>query len=654
MIPAPALCQQWAITLDSQPRRIAADGRSTAQITAVVSSPGTGPAPEGTEVRFNTTAGSIMPVARVTGGKASAVLTSGATPSIAQITAIVGSSSATTEVEFVSGDFQAAEVMLAVQGDLAYSIDEGLLVADHATLSHGDLHISADTLEFDERRGQVRAQGSVTAAKGESTISADALWYSPEDQAGAVLIAGRSPVQVGFRANTLGIQTPQPATDQRAFEPFRPTHSRSWITAERAVIWPRERIQFTHATVTQDNRPVLSLPHYFYDYKGNTLNPISQQFRYTSYEGVVLDLPFYFQFREQSSAGVRLRYAGRGSSYGGFVTPRKGISLGLEQMYNTSGGGGRVFVDSFATQTRSFEWNHNQTASGGRRLTGSLRYQPLSDYSSNALSGFGSYAFSAHQVDLTAALYGNRSKARGNVTSQSSTGSLTTRLDARTRGRAIGSTGLSWRASGALVRGPLGSNGAGGLETGFYQTLGLGVARRPIPLVAGTSLTLDSSLERTFGAAAGTSLRGRAILSRPLGQYGDASLTWDQEFSGGRNVSSPYRKSLMGSLTAGKPEGLHGYAYLSWLPDDNSTNYQLSAYQPLGKLWRLEYTHNFNKVTFDDSLGDISASRFGYSRLSLVRPLGLFDVSLSWSPQGRDYGLKRGQKFWLEFGSRSF
>ena len=110
----------------------------------------------------------------------------------------------------------------------------------------------------------------------------------------------------------------------------------------------------------------------------------------------------------------------------------------------------------------------------------------------------------------------------------------------------------------------------------------------------------------------------------------------------------------MGSLTAVLPEGLHGYAYLSWLPDDNSTNYQLSAYQPLGKLWRLEYTHNFNKVTFDDSLGDISASRFGYSRLSLVRPLGLFDVSLSWSPQGRDYGLKRGQKFWLEFGSRSF
>ena len=584
--------QQWTLAVDSQPRRISADGRSTSQITALVSSPQTGPAPDGTEVRFTTTAGSVMPVARTMAGKASAVLTSGTTPNIAQITVWVGGVSSTAEVEFVAGNYQAPEIMLTVVGELGYSMDMGILVASASKLTHAGLTIEAETLEFDERRGQVRAQGGVMISKGDISVSADALWYSPEDQAGALLIAGRRPQQIPFRADTLAVQAPSPAIDERAFQAFDASRTRSWIVAERANIWPRERIQFTRAQVSVNGKTVLSLPHYFYDYRGNTLNPISQQLRYTAYEGFVLDVPFYFRFREDSSSGLRLRYAGRGSSYGSFVTPRKGISLGLEQMYSAKGGGGRMFVDAFASTRRSLEWAHNQTLSGGRRVNASVNYQPVSEFSRNALSGYTSYAWYRPGLDFTAAVYGNRSTNSSPTSINSSTGNLTTRLDMRTRARPIQRTGLSWRGSSALVRGPIGSSLGRGLRTGVYQTLGFGVAQRPIPLLLRSNLTLDMGLERYFGASNDTSVRARASLSRPLWESGELSLTWDQQFAGS-GVSSAYRRSLTGTLSAGKPEGVRGYAFLSWIPDQHSTSLQVTAQKPLGARQRIEVSVQF-------------------------------------------------------------
>jgi len=653
----PAGAQQWMMHADAQPRRVAADGRATSQITVTVSSAQTGPAPDGTEVRFNTTSGSIIPVARLTAGKATAVLTSGTTPSIAQVTVFVGSSSTTAEVEFVAGDVQVKEIVLQAEGDIAYSVDRGLLIGADTTLTHGDLSISAATVEFEEQVGQVRAQGDVAVSSGGSMIHADALWYSPENEAGAVLIAGPSPLVVSFRSGLLKLSAPIPALDLQAFELFKPDNTRTWITAERATIWPRERIQFTQAVVSIGGRDVLALPHYFYEYQGTGLNPISQQFRYTEYEGMVLDLPFYFMFRKQQSAGVRLRYAGRGSSYGGFATPRKGFSLGLEHIYNASGGGGKLFVDDFPSRDRSLEWTHDQTLSGARRLNASLRYQPISEFSRNAVSGFASYGWRTAGLDMTLAAYGSRSNPREDGTADMvdlNSGALTARLDARTPSREIGHTGLSWRASAALVNGPLSYNSSTGTSTGFYQTLGVGIARRPIALPLKSSLTLTTDIGQSVGAFSSTSIRGRAAWSKSLGRSGHASVSWDQEFLSGRTLSSPYRKSLTASVSAGSAGGLRAYSHFVWIPDDSSHSLQLTATKPLGKLYRLQFSHSFSGAGYTDQDGRHWNSSYRYSKLSLSRQLGLLDLTLSWSPQGRDYGLNRGKKLWLEIGSRAF
>ena len=178
---------------------------------------------------FNTTSGSIIPVARLTAGKATAVLTSGTTPSIAQVTVFVGSSSTTAEVEFVAGDVQVKEIVLQAEGDIAYSVDRGLLIGADTTLTHGDLSISAATVEFEEQVGQVRAQGDVAVSSGGSMIHADALWYSPENEAGAVLIAGPSPQVVSFRSGLLKLSAPIPALDLQAFELFKPDNTRTCL-----------------------------------------------------------------------------------------------------------------------------------------------------------------------------------------------------------------------------------------------------------------------------------------------------------------------------------------------------------------------------------------------------------------------------------------
>lgn len=637
--------------MDPQPRRIAADGRSTSQITVSLLASDGSPAPDGTEVRFSSTAGSVVPVARVVAGRAIAVLTSGTTPNIAQVTALAGGSSSITEVEFVSGDYQPSDVMLRAQGELGYSIDQGLLIVSEGSVEHAGLKIEADTIEFDERRGQIRAQGNATLSRESISVAADALWYSPEDTSGALLIIGRTPSIVPFRADLLSMEQPRPAQDTRQFEPFRATSGRSWITAESAVIWPRERIQFTRAQVLVDNRPVLSLPHYFFDYRATAVNPIAQQLRFTQYEGFVLDLPFFFQFREERSAAVRLRYAGRGSSYGGFTTPRKGMSLGLEQSYNAVGGGGRLFLDAFTHSERALQWTHTQTLPGARRLNASVRYQPVSDYARNALSGNANYSTSLAGLDLGLSVYGSRSQARAPQAVQGTQGTLTTRFDARARSRPIASTGLSWRTSGSLVHGPVGTRG--GLETGFYQTLGFFLANRPVPL-GFANLTLDGGTEKSFGARSRTSVRARGVLSRPLGPSGDISVTWDQEFAGGQALSSAYRKSLTASASAGTLEGLHGYAFYSWIPDNDARSLSATASRAFARHYRLELNYTYSSAGYEDAFGNILSSRYSYFRASLVRRLGMLDISLSFSPQGRDYGLKRGQKIWIELGGGAF
>lgn len=83
---------------------IPADGHSTSIIEATVKTADNNPVPDGTQVQFTSTAGTIFPArAGTVDGVATATLRSDITPGIARVTATVGRLSASITVSFVGG-----------------------------------------------------------------------------------------------------------------------------------------------------------------------------------------------------------------------------------------------------------------------------------------------------------------------------------------------------------------------------------------------------------------------------------------------------------------------------------------------------------------------------------------------------------------------
>jgi adhesin/invasin len=83
---------------------IPADGQSTATIEATVKTAENNPVPDGTQVQFTSTAGTVFPArAGTVDGVATATLRSDATPGTATVTATVGNLSADITVRFVGG-----------------------------------------------------------------------------------------------------------------------------------------------------------------------------------------------------------------------------------------------------------------------------------------------------------------------------------------------------------------------------------------------------------------------------------------------------------------------------------------------------------------------------------------------------------------------
>ncbi len=89
--------QNVSIFLTANPPEIPADGISTSTIEAFVTED-KGIVPDGTDVAFTTTLGTITPNAQTVSGRATATLTAGVKEETATVTAIVRSTSQTTDV----------------------------------------------------------------------------------------------------------------------------------------------------------------------------------------------------------------------------------------------------------------------------------------------------------------------------------------------------------------------------------------------------------------------------------------------------------------------------------------------------------------------------------------------------------------------------
>ncbi|MDF2439361.1 MAG: hypothetical protein JWN98_345 [Abditibacteriota bacterium] len=160
-VTAQAQAQSFRFNLRAEPDVITANGISTTSILVQVQNGGGNAISAAPMVRFVTSAGSIEPQARLSGGFARVLLRSSTTPGTAIVTAIVGSSREQIAVEFSSDDLGVARYLQVSGKYVAYGSNQQHITASgQCSLDFGDLHIESDVrLDVDMTGERVWAEG---------------------------------------------------------------------------------------------------------------------------------------------------------------------------------------------------------------------------------------------------------------------------------------------------------------------------------------------------------------------------------------------------------------------------------------------------------------------------------------------------------------
>ena len=620
-----AVGQSFVIDLTASPPSIPADGVSTCAIIAHVTDKAGNPVPDGTVVRFSATAGKITPEAATQGGIARAVLTSDRVAQFVTVTASVGDSRADVEVEFTSGGMGGrAARLIRMRGDyIAYSLDRRILMGTgNVKLKHRSITVEAGSLQLDVELEIVRAQGRVRVSSPKAEIRGDRLYLELRTLHGIMLKVRGGVEKLFFGGEDLKVYSRDQPIPPHAFAPVETEGTRTWIVARAATVYPRERIQFAHATIYVNEMRIFSLPYYIVDLRFVT-GFGQQQLSVNTTDGLVLDFPFYIHADLTSTTAIRLRKAGtvgKGAIYG----YRKGWGIDLERQY-VSLDGRREGVISLQDLQKgrkhlTFVWQHQQEFDPSTR--GFLYF------SSPKLKGF--YA--------SADLY--RVRPDGDITFRAFANkapnlpfSYTLQLAMRRR---------------AVTRGPLSRSFFGSLQWSKFGggkgegELTLGADLYPRFYAGGRGgwvlspwLQLSQSLSTRKERR--TNLRLNLNLSRYLGRTGQVSLSFTYDWQRSRRLGSYMRQTLGLNLYLGSGRKWFGSLYLTYgLRDSSLYGYSVLSYR-FAPRWRIEvqaYLHRYP----GGSLKEIEP-RLAYS-------VGAQEILLGWS--------SRTKKFWVEAAAAAF
>lgn len=660
---------RYMLSADAIPTTIAADGKSYSQIAITVTDPIAGrPAPDGTEVRVTTTAGTVTTAAYTTGGRATAILTSTSSSGVAVVTASISGVSASTQVEFASDagdDSLGTKIVRISGGSLAYSVERDVVLgSDQVSIEYRGVTITAASVQVNESLGTIKAQGGVEVVHSNGAICGDALVCDLRDDRCRMLSTDGGNRVASFKlsdikpATYVPVNGPAPAD----FMPLEASATKTWIVARKLSIFPNERIQFTHASIYMGDTHVLNLPHYLYNY--NDRGSLFKQVRYTSYEGLVVDMPVYYSVTDAESGALKLRYSGKGDSYGGYYRPREGMSLALDQAYSIGErSDGRLFVDAISSPERSFELMHHQEFGGiGNigRLDLSASLQPLSQYARNVYTGSLNLTGSLGRYDYNLSGFIGGSKipvwdpsatAEQSYWSQND-GSIKTTF--RTR-RSYPLGGLSWSPNLTVGYGRLGIGVGVSNDPALYQSLGMNFYSKSYG-GRKISLTFDGSSDLTTAndGRTGAGIRTSANLRRSW-TGGSASLSYTLALTAG-SVSNTFaisKHTLGGMFFLGSGAKWNCYSYFGYGLDTGRMNLSTSATMQVTNTWKLRSNYSLYRYSYDIS-GKNYASSMSYLKLGMYRPLGPYEIGLAWSPNGEEFGPTGGRQIWLEVGLSGF
>jgi len=133
--------------------------------------------------------------------------------------------------------------------------------------------------------------------------------------------------------------------------PISNVNSGFWVSATRLLVYPRDKIQFDHATIFFNGGRVYHAARYVLPLDGS-YDPTNDAFSFTSLGGVQMKLPYYFQASPRGTGTLYLEH----SAGDGFATTDPGFALGLnEQYYVDQAQHGDLQLDQLGRS----DWNMN-------------------------------------------------------------------------------------------------------------------------------------------------------------------------------------------------------------------------------------------------------------------------------------------------------
>lgn len=663
----------YLLELRADPQRAPADGETPVAITVEVRDLLGRPAPDGTLVRFVTTLGEIVSPVQTLGGLAQTALKPSTAAGTALVSAMVGASRGTLEVEFYgtpgSAPRGSAVVELSAE-EVAYSPSQRVFVASWgAALRHQALEIRADGIQYEVSPSRVCAQGNVVLRSGDRELRADALRYDLLSLRGRLLRVEEEVVRLVVEGDRLHTR-PDEREDAGLWDPLDTGDTRTWVKAERALVDPGRRVVLDHATFYVDDTRVMSLRRHVLDpMSGDAV--FSDVLGFSSAEGVSLDVPYYYRATANRIGSLHLtrNRALAGAQY------ELGWSLGLRESYSSPGRSeGALTLDDVTEPGRAIRWEHRQELAGGSRVTADaslLNFEDSPGFRGAGLNYFRPTPGGRLSLSLSASRFGGSQDyfADGGYRFQSTrlgAGVLMTpSLHLR---HAVSHPGDDDLAGLVLLDPATGeplvlAERSSSRTTSPGLDLSFDLPTHPLGRGADLAASLRTGYAWALEGGARGLLDGRLTLHRRLDATSNASLTYS--YSGGAHGVRPTLfdtgRQLLTLRGSGDVEGV-SLQFSASQELDGSRQFgsvRLTRALPLGRdragrpLWSFELDHFYSRL-------DVYAVRT--TRLALSRALGRYRASLCYSPQGvGDYGSRPwvspfgygythsgGRHFWVE------
>ncbi|MEN3000679.1 MAG: invasin domain 3-containing protein [Armatimonadota bacterium] len=601
------------IRLTAYPTALVADGSSQIILTAEVRTAQGKPVPDGTQVAFSTTLGTLREgIVPTEGGVARATLIASQLPGIATITATVLGQGLVGQIQVLmvrdERELRAATdyVQVVASDYLAYANEQRIIAASGkqkgASVQFGFVQIKADDLQLLVDELLVKARHATLRYGPTEQAFAELAYYLRTGEGyGVTEREGRWQVMRLQGAQATPVQEPLPP-ELLQFADI--SQSEMVIKAEQIWFYPGERLQFHRAEFYVGAVRVMSLPLYSHSLWGGGVGTDTL----IGVQGgrLYLDLPYYYALKPSQVGALRLRTAQRG---GRGLSTARGLFLDLEHEYRFGLGRGSFTLSSLARSDWSASWRHHQPLGSATRL-----YLWLD---SPAHRGLFASAQLAHQ-------------GRGFSAGLTVAGSTFWEgMEARTLRTDFYLESTPRKVSGWPLRQSLSLNLSTSRTTlgngSTTQREGIGLRARwtlvPLTLDNQTTLTGGVSIGRFLGNLphAGWELIGSFGISHALGSQGALSLTYHYtQDTLGVNLLGQHR--LSGSLNWTAGDRLYITAYLSRGLDQKVTSLVGDLSWRLGGPWRVGTGitwQQFGNTTFRDQTYTI-AYRLGFRELALT------------------------------------